>query len=255
MTAEAGRVCVLGENADDAATTLEAGGLTSVVASAEAASDVDADVLVALGESALLSLSRARTDVPVLPVDAGSGVRSVPRDRLGDAATRLRAGDWSVQAHPRLAVDNGQRRSFALLDAMLVTTEPAHISEYTLRTSDDRVARFRADGVVAATPAGTRGYAQAAGAPVVPPGSDVLALVPVAPFTTTLDHWVVPADDVSITVERDDAAVEVLADDRTVGTADVGDPVELTTDGQVPLVRVPEGQSPFARRGEELEKL
>jgi NAD+ kinase len=117
------------------------------------------------------------------------------------------------------------------------------------------VARFRADGIVAATPAGTVGYARDAGAPVISPGSSVLALVAIAPFATTLDHWVVPAEDVCITVERDDAVVDVLADDRTVGHANVGEQVQLSTDGSVRTVRVPESTSPFARRGAELEKL
>jgi NAD+ kinase len=244
------RVGVVGSETAPAVDAFETVGARPVVASAHGVLDADPDIVAAVGEAALLSVARQRPSVPVLPVDAGRGVRSVPQERLGDAATRVVAGNWSTDSHPLLAVDvGGDRQSLALMDAMAVTAEPAHISEFTLRTEDERIAQFRADGVVAAAPAGTPGYARAAGAPVVPPGPSVLTLVPVAPFATTLDHWVVPATTLTMTVERDDATVEVLADDRTVGIADVGEPVTLAADGTVETVRVPEGVSPFGRGG------
>ena len=255
MTAERARVGVVGDGAGEAAESLADAGLQTVVDGPHGVLDASVDAVVALGESAVLTLARQRPPVPMLPVDAGTGVRSVPRARLGDAATRFRAGDWATERHPLVTVDGGTRDRLAFMDAMLTTAEPAHISEFTVRAGVERVARFRADGIVAATPAGTGGYAHAAGAPVIPPGPSVLALVPVAPFATTLDHWVVPADSVTITVEREDATVEVLADDRTVGHAGVDTPVELAADGGVDLIRVAEGQSPFDRRGAELEKL
>jgi NAD+ kinase len=124
-----------------------------------------------------------------------------------------------------------------------------------VRSDGEQVARFRADGVAVAAPAGTPGYARTAGGPVIPPELSVVSVVPVAPFATDLNHWVVPAQDITITVERDEATVDVLADDRTVGIADVGHPVSITTDGEVEMVRVPEGVSPFGPSGVELEKL
>lgn len=256
--AEAGvsmQVGVVGEEAQAVASTLTDAGLSTVVDTPRSVLEADPEAVVAVGERALLTLARERPSVPLLPVDAGAGVRSVPRDRLADAATRLRAGDWTTDEHPLITIEDGVSSKLALMDAMLVTAEPAHISEFTVRAGTDTVARFRADGVVAATPAGTCGYAHAAGAPVIPPGPSVFALVPVAPFTTNLDHWVVPAEDVTITVERDEATVEVLADDRMVGHATVGEAVVLSTDGTVSTIRVPEGLSPFAHRGVELEKL
>jgi len=255
MIVEVGRVGVAGGGADAVARTLADAGLETVVDSSVGVLQADVDAVVAVGEPTLLAVARRHPTVPILPVDAGTGVRSVPRERLGDAATRLRAGNWTRESHPLVTVDDGTSEHVVFMDAMLATAEPAHISEFTVETATERVAQFRADGILAATPAGTGGYAHAAGAPVIPPGPSVLALVPIAPFATTLDHWVVPADTVTITVEREEATVEVLADDRTVGHAPVGTPVELSAEGSVALLRVAEGQSPFDRRGAELEKL
>lgn len=255
MTAEVGRVGVVGDESGTVATALDSAGLAVRADSSTSVLDRDVDAVVAVGEQSLMTLARERPTRPVLPVDAGTGVRSVRPEQVGDTAARLLAGNWTTESHPVVSVDHGDGEYAAFMDAMLATAEPAHISEFTVRAGDDRVARFRADGIVAATPAGTGGYAQNAGAPVVPPGPSVLALVPIAPFATTLDHWVVPAESVTITVERDDATVDVLADDRTVGHARVDEPVTLVADGSVDLIRVPEGQSPYGRRGTELEKL
>lgn len=248
-------VGVVGDDPTPAVDALDDAGATPVVDTPRTVLDAASDAVVALGEPALLSVARERPSVPVLPVEAGRGVRSVSRDRLGDAITQFTGGDWTTESHPLVAVDDGDNRRLALKDAMLVTAEPAHISEFTVTAGGERIARFRADGILAATPAGTSGYARSAGAPVIPPGPSVLALAPIAPFATTLDHWVVPTASVTVSVERDGATVEVLADDRTIGEATVDVPVEFSAAGTVETIRVPAGRSPFSRRGEKLEKL
>lgn len=260
---EGGAVTQVGVVGDDAvaptvaevASAVTAAGGTVVADTREGALDADPDVVVTVGEPSLLGLARSRPDVPLLPVAAGSGVRSVPSDRLPAAISRLRSGDWTTATHPLLSVTAGDERALALLDATAVTAEPADISEYTVGTDDETVARFRADGVVVATPAGTGGYARAAGAPVVAPETDVLAVVPIAPFATSTDHWIVPATEVTVTVERDEADVEIVADGRSVALATVGDPVRFARSGSVRTVVVPEGRSPYAAGDAELEKL
>jgi len=241
-------------DADGVAASLLAAGLRTVEGDTDSVLSADPAILVAVGEGALLELARRAPPVPILPVEAGRGVRSVPRAALPGVGERLTTGEWAVEEHPLLdlAWDGGETTAF--FDAMLVTAGPADISEFTVRAGGEHVARFRADGVVATTPAGSPGYARTAGGPVVDPGLDVLVVVPVAPFATSLGHWVVPPE-ISLTVERDEAAVEVLADDRSAGDAPVGDPVRVAVTGRVDVVRVPEGLSPFGRRERELEKL
>ena len=206
----------------------------------------DPDVIVGLGESALVGLARERPGCPLVPVDAGRGLRSVPRDAFEEAVEHLLAGTFRTESHPLLTVEGtGDGGEIGLFDAMVVTKEPAHISEFSVFANGDRVARFRADGVVAATPAGTPEYARTAGSPVIPPGPGVVALNPIAPFSTDVDHWVVPLGEVEITVERDDATIETLVDDRTVGSASVDRPVCLSVAGSLEVVRMAAGQSPF----------
>lgn len=207
----------------------------------------DPDAVVASGERALRSVAVERPSVPVLPVDAGRGVRSVPRSDVEAAVDALADGEYDTETHPVLAVAvDGERTASALFDVALVPAEAARISEYAVCTTEDRIGPFRADGVAVATAAGASGYARRVGGPVFAPAAAVLAAVPIAPFATDPDHWVLPLASASITVERDEVAVRVLADDRTVASVEGGDAVELRPDGTVTVATVPQSSDRYA---------
>ena len=223
-----------------------AGGVPVVGAAAEVSTETA--FVVAVGEPALLAVSRATPNVPVLPVAAGRGVRSVPRGAVEPALEALLTGDYTVERHPLLRVRVGDRTTArALTDVMLASAEPAQISEYEVRTSGERVARFRADGVVLATPAGSSGYARSAGGPVVPPGAGVLAVVPVSPFSTDVDHWVLPLGNVTVSVERDETDIHMVADDRVVGLVDRSEPAKISSADTLRVAVVDASRSCFER--------
>jgi NAD+ kinase len=215
-----------------------------------AAVDATADVLAVVGEQSLLDLVLAGIpDAAILPIDAGDGVRSVPRDRAATALSQVFDGDAATASYPVLDVRvDGAHETRALFDCMLVTAEPARISEYAVATDDTAVDQFRADGVVVATPAGTHGYARRVDAPVIDPHADVVSVAPVAPFATHSDHWVFPTDTVRLTVERDDAPVELLADDRRVRPISPDTPVVVSRGGTLSLSTLPASSPPFPTR-------
>jgi NAD+ kinase len=237
----------------------------------------DPDLLLPVGEDALLSTLRSAPPTPVLPVDAGGGVRSLPAGSLGDPDTvaRIAAGEWTTERHPVLGVrrgsgdwepaggsrsgeggsnggsvpggggpeadprSSGDRAAGddgwpadggavvrAAADATLVTERPAHISEFAVAADGEAVGTVRSDGVVVATPAGSAGYTRRIDGPVLGPGTG-LAVTPIAPFATDPSRWVVGADGVRLRVERDDADVALLADDRIVRTVGPGETVTV----------------------------
>jgi NAD+ kinase len=225
-------------------------------AAAEAAIGAEPDVLVASGEAALLGLARAEATAPILPVAAGDGVRSVPRDRLDEAIPELFAWQWTAERHPVLSVGiDGTQRARALFDATLVSADPARISEFRV-AGDEPVAAFRADGVVLATPGGSPGYARDTGGPVMPPETPAFVVEPISGFATNIDHWVLPQTTVTVVVERDETPVEVLADDRVVTTVGKSEPVTIAPEGAIDVIAVAQGRSPFlAGARSRLEKL
>lgn len=242
---------VAGAVVDAVVGAVEAAGRPPVVGSGREVLAHDPEVVVAVGEPALLSLVPAGVDAPVLPVDAGRGVRSVPGDRtaIERAVDRLVAGDWTAIEHPVIVADPAGAR--ALTDLTLVSAEPAQISEFTVGAGDETVANFRADGVAVATPAGSVGYARAAGGPVLAPDVAAVVVVPVAPYAIDVDHWVLPVEAAALTVERDEIPVELLADDRSVGTVAPGESVTFRRDGTLAVAVVEESRSFYARESRE----
>jgi NAD+ kinase len=225
----------------------DAGLAAEVAAATESATAGDAEAVLAAGpewvvaggDAALVDLLAAAVSVPVLAVDADAGVPSVRRDRVGEAVAAVAAGDARSTTRRLLAARvDGEHRATMLRDAMLITGEPARISEYAVHSAEREVARFRADGVAVATPAGSPGYVSDAGGPVVKPGTASLAVVPVAPFRTASDHWVLEDGAVSLSVHREEHVVLVV-DGRERGRVSSGATVALAPTGALSLYAPP----------------
>ncbi|MFB6096800.1 MAG: hypothetical protein ABEJ74_05380 [Haloferacaceae archaeon] len=222
---------------------LRGGGADAVRAVEDAGGAVvdpaDADVLLALDEPALLSLASDPVDCPVLVVTPGGSLHAVPRARLDAALDSLFSGDYRTFTHPILGVSiDGEAVTRAVTDVTLLTAEPARISEYAVRTHGETVDQFRADGVVVATPLGSTGYTENAGGSAVTAGVG-LPVVPLSPFSTHARTWVLDPP-LTLTIERDESDVVLVADDREVQGVRAGVPVELVQVDAFELVRVPE---------------
>lgn len=251
-------VGVVGARAADVAPRVaEAGASVETGASgAVLASSVDA--VVATGEPALTDLVRTASgnvSVPVLPVEAGGGVGSVPLAAVEDAVRAFLAAGWETRTRPILGVTVGGTVHRGLYDAMLVTAEPSRISEFSLESVDGAgdpldVARFRADGVVVATGTGSVGYATDAGGPLVGPGVDAAVAVPIAQFDIASRRWVVDYP-VTLTVERDEGDVSLLVDGVDAGVVDAGHPVRVEPVATLTLAHVAAGRHHFRVGSEE----
>lgn len=238
-----------GELADRVRESVGSGAEFAPPDSAAEVLETDPEAVVAVGEPALLALVRAAIEVPVLPVAVGPGYGSVPEADAVAGVESLLADEFETDPRTTLAASvEGERVGRALADATLVTTEPARISEYAIRSRDERVARFRADGVVVSTPTGSPGYARNAGGPLLEPGTGAVGVVPIAPFAVNADHWVLSAaDPVALSVERDEGEVSLLLDDRTVQEVSPHTTVELVGDDPIRLARVAESRPFFDR--------
>lgn len=242
------RVGVVGDA--ELAGTVEAAGGAPVVGDAAELELEELRLVVAAGEAALVDVARrvagdgVGLEVPVLPVGS-EGVRAVPPEGVDAAVRRVLEDDFDVERHPVVSVGEAAAGVGALFDVALMAAEPARISEFSVRCDGERIARFRADGVVVSTPAGSPGYNRAADGPLLAPGTDVVSVVPVAPFTTDADRWVLPLEDVTVAVERDETPVELLVDGRAERVVAAGEPVALSRVGALRTVVVPESGAFF----------
>jgi NAD+ kinase len=198
----------------------------------------DVSAVLAVGERALIETVLSEPTSPVVGVDDGSnktatGVHS--RKRVLDALT---AGTLRHVEHSPLSVRVGDEHvGRAALDAGLVTSEPARISEYSIHDAEECLKTLRADGVVVATPLGSGGYNRAVDGPLLAPGTG-LAVSPVAPFATSANTRVLRGT-VKFRVERDEGDVSLLLDDREVSHVPSKTPVVIETDGGVTVALPP----------------
>lgn len=234
MTASQGpTVGVVGDRSLTA--TVEASGATATAGEPSEVLANEPDWIVAVGDAALSNLAGEAT-VPVLAVDVEPGVPGTARTAAAETIDDVLAGQVPQTRRRRFAASaESERIGTFLRDAMLITDEPARISEYGVRSGTHSVDRFRADGVVVATPAGSPGYLRDAGGPVVEPGTGTLAVVPVAPFETVSDRWILDDGGVSLVVHRDEPVVFV-ADGSERGRVPTDTPIELVPAGELRLL-------------------
>lgn len=196
----------------------------------------DAEAVIAVGEQALTGAALSGPTAPLLPVGIDGSLHGVEQTELADAAAALENGDYQTATHPVLGIERDEERvGRAVFDVALMTTEPARISEYSLTTDGEQRSEVRADGIVVAASFGSAGYNNAAGGPLVAPGAG-LSVVPIAPFTTRANDWVVPGP-LELAVERDEGAVSLFADEEDLGEVEPHQPIRVGVDAEFDCLR------------------
>jgi NAD+ kinase len=189
----------------------------------------DSQLLLVLGgDGTLLAAARvaAMHGIPILPINMGSlgFLTSFTVEELYPALEDTLAGRYSVSERVMLKVD--LERDGQLIDTQRVLNEAvinkgtlARMIDLELRIDQDFVARYRADGLIVATPTGSTAYSLSAGGPIVHPGVESFIITPICPHTLS-DRPV---------VVRDSSLIEMklLANNESVF---------LTLDGQKGIV-------------------
>lgn len=222
------RVGVIGD--ERTVETIERGGGVAV---ADRSEFDDVAFVVVEGDEAVVDFARESIDVPVVVVGSESEFSAVPRDRLGSALDPISRDEPRIVSHPVIAASGSFGTTRIVFDVALMAAEPARISEFSVAGPSGHIDRFRADGVVASTPIGSHGYSRRAGGPVVAAETGVATVVPIAPFSIEAEHWVLPIDSVELSIERDETAVELLADGRRERVIDTDDTVRLSRAGSI----------------------
>jgi NAD+ kinase len=181
-------------------------------------------LLVLGGDGTLLAAARVATPlgIPILPINMGSlgFLTSFTIDEMYPALEQVLAGRFSCSE--RVMLDVELHRDAEIIEHQIVVNEAvinkgalARMIDLQLTIDADFVCRYRADGLIVATPTGSTAYSLSAGGPIVHPGVESWIITPICPHTLT-DRPV---------VVRDSALIEVHLSGDT-------ESVFLTLDGQ-----------------------
>jgi len=184
------------------------------------------DLLIVLGgDGTLLSAARALGShrVPILGVNLGGlgFLTSVTLDELYPALELVIAGKHGASERMMLDAEirrdgHPTERQCALNDAVATKAALARMLEFDVYVDRSHVGRYRADGIIVATPTGSTAYSLAAGGPIIDPQIDAFVITPICPHMLTNRPLVIP--DTS-TIELDFGPAE--------------EPVYITLDGQI----------------------
>jgi len=194
----------------------------STHASPENLSGVDLAISLG-GDGTLLSCARmlAPRGVPILAVNMGDFgfITEVSKSEFRETWDKLLEGRLGVSERLMLSVEVQRQGAVAaaflgLNEAVVGIKGISRMIRLKIFMSDTYMGRYRADGVIVATPTGSTAYSMAAGGPILHPEMEAFILTPICPFTLSNRPTVVPAGEIlRVEVEEPQKVEAVLTID------------------------------------------
>ena len=148
-----------------------------------------ADMVVVLGgDGTILEAARRASSrgTPILGINMGrvGYMAELEPDEL-KLIPEVLAGNFSIEERSMLSVErvSGQKHTsaYALNDAVISGGSIARIVDLELYEEESFVAKYRADGLIVATPTGSTAYSMSAGGPIVDPRMACFCVTPICP--------------------------------------------------------------------------
>ena len=172
--------------------------------------------------------------IPILAVNLGDFgfITEISRQEWARALDKYLDGKLGVSRRIMFdAVVQRGGRAIAcfsgLNDGVIRSSEFSRIVGLRIHLSATYVARYRADGVILATPTGSTAYSMSAGGPILHPEMEAFILIPICPFTLSNRPMVVPdSEELTVEVEeRQRTGIVLLVDGQEMYRLVPGDRV------------------------------
>ena len=172
-----------------------------------------ADLIISLGGDGTMLISAKeaiRGNIPVLAINMGS-LGYLAEIKPQDAVKILQDyenGNYKLEERSFLEV-RYEDNIFYGLNELVITKggHEAHLIQVEVYSNDIFVNKYRADGIIVATPTGSPAYSLSAGGSIVHPGLNALTITPLAPQSLTARPIIVNGCEVLsfMATSRDDA--------------------------------------------------
>ena len=181
------------------------------------------DIVFSLGgDGTVLYASRLVPEsTPVFAVNLGGVgfITEIAKDEWRQAFDKFISGKLGISK--RIMIDIEVHREGKILervcglnDAVVASRGISKLIMLDVELDSARLGRYRADGIIIATPTGSTAYSAAAGGPLLFPEMDAMILTPICPYTLSNRPLVVPGEEkITIIVERDQRAELILTID------------------------------------------
>ena len=177
-------------------------------------------VVVVGGDGTFLSVARGCPEsTPVAGINMGTlgFLTEHASDRADAFLDDLLAGRVVAERRDRLqvSVEGASDLSpfLVLNDVVINKAVLARMIAINVEVAGEPLTRYRADGLILATPTGSTAYNLSAGGPIVHPGLAALMITPICPHTLSNRPLVIPLDlEVRVWVESGDEGVYLTLD-------------------------------------------
>ena len=173
-----------------------------------------ADYAIVLGGDGTILLRAAqcaKRKIPVLGINLGKigFMTEVETDDMETALEKFLNDDFKIEKRMMLRTeikknDEVQFAFHALNDVVVSKTAGENLICIELSTDGEEVNRYRADGLIIATPTGSTGYSISAGGPVVDPRMRLVVATPICAHSLAVRSAVLSSDKV-VTIKINDS--------------------------------------------------
>ena len=150
-----------------------------------------ADLIISLGGDGTMLISAKeaiRGNIPVLAINMGS-LGYLAEVKPQDAVKMMQDyenGNYKIEERSFLEVKYEDNIFYALNELVITKGgHEAHLIQVEVYSNDVFVNKYRADGIIVATPTGSTAYSLSAGGSIVHPGLNALTITPLAPQSLT----------------------------------------------------------------------
>ena len=206
-------------------------------------------LIVLGGDGTLLAGARAvgSREIPIFAVNLGGlgFLTTITLEQMYPELERALEGNCRIGPRRMLhceIVRNGEciAEYEALNDAVFSKAELARMVNIDVHVDAHYVCRYRADGLIVATPTGSTAYSLSAGGPIIFPTVDTLCLTPICPHMLTNRPVLVSGEAVVRVDVLDDAAPYLTVDGQVGQPLEKGDQVFCrNSKTKVMLIRPP----------------
>ncbi|MDR2831194.1 MAG: bifunctional NADP phosphatase/NAD kinase [Methanobrevibacter sp.] len=158
-------------------------------------SKFDTDILFTLGGDGTIlnTIRQLSSAIPIFAVNMGTVgfLTEIEIEDYDENLEKLLKGEYYREKRSQVKVSRGRRLFSALNEIVIMTEKPAKMLHFEVKVDGDIIERFRADGLILATPSGSTAYSMSAGGPIVDPKVSAFLIIPICPYKLGIRPFVV----------------------------------------------------------------